>query len=156
MNETAQPQNEQLVKKEETLVPAFSLDSQLPDLHNKDNSLVIPFNLQSEYWSPEDGESVKGFIQECEVHQFPKRDNPSQMVDVECVKVMAQQSDGTIHDIINGSVRLVDVVKTFMKSGKITPGTPLEITYLGKKKNKTNANESNTWSVKPIAVKTAQ
>lgn len=145
--------SEALQKKQEAIVPAFDLKNQLPDLHSKKDALVVPFNLQSEYWSPEEGESIRGFIQECEIHQFPKRDNPSEMVDVECVKVMAQKEDGTIYDIINGSVRLVDVIKTFMKSGKITPGTPLEINYLGKRKNKTNPNESNAWSVKPIAVK---
>lgn len=143
----------EIIKKEQPLVPAFDVSKgQLPDLHSE-QVFTVPFALESEYWSPEVGEVKMGFIQACEIHQFPKRDNASIMVDVECIKLLEQLPDGTIQNVINGSKRLVDLINTFLKSGKLVPGNPLQITYTGKKKNKTNSNESNTWQVKPIAIK---
>ena len=40
----------------------------------------------------------------------------------------------------------------YVESGTIKHGTMLKITFLGKRKNKTNANFSDNWSVKPMRI----
>ena len=146
-------ENTAIEKKHEPLVPAFDItQKELPNLHGEE-IFVVPFDLQSQYWSPEEGEVKRGFIQPMEVHKFPHREDPQREVDVECVKLWEHKADGTTLHVINGSKRLVQVIKNYMSTGQIQPGTPLEISFLGEQKNKTNANKSHNWSVKPLTLK---
>jgi len=48
-----------------------------------------------------------------------------------------------VRTVVNGSKRLVAV----FENNEIAPNTPVQITYKGKKKNRTNGNMSDDWSV---------
>ena len=60
-----------------------------------------------------------------------------------------EQKNGEISSVRNASKRLVGAIE----SSKIVRGTPLRISYLGKKKNVNNAFKSDDWSVKPLLIK---
>lgn len=148
MSETA------IEKREQPMVPAVDLMSDnLPNLHNEEESFVVPLELGSSYWKPEVGEVQRGFIQEISIQKFPDQNDQTKMVDVKVVELIAQDSKKNTQKIMNGGKRLVSVVEAAMKSGKLVPGNPVEITYLGKEKNATNNKESGSWSIKPIAIK---
>lgn len=148
MSETA------IEKREQPMVPAVDLMSDnLPNLHNEEEAFVIPTELESTYWKPEDGEVQRGFIQDITVKKFPDQNDTSKLVDVKVVELIAQSSDGTTHKIMNGGKRLVNTVEAHFKSGKLISGSPVEIIYKGKEKNATNNKMSGKWSVKPILIK---
>jgi len=116
--------------------------SDLPDLAKAE---VAPLELTGEYWSPEkEGEKRRMFFNE--IRQEISTD-PASGADVELsVAYFVEVVNGDKKVIRQASRRLVGVLETF----KTASGTPLEITYLGKKKNKTNSFQSDNWSIKPL------
>jgi len=46
----------------------------------------------------------------------------------------------------------VAAIEEAVNDGRITEGMPLQITFLGEEKNKTNSFKSARWSVKPLIV----
>ncbi len=67
------------------------------------------------------------------------------------VAQFAENVDGNLRAVRNGSRRLVGIFESF--SASIKPGDAFEITYLGKKKNVSNSYKSDNWSVKRLIVK---
>ena len=65
---------------------------------------------------------------------------------------LERKADGTVQTITNGSRRLVGILEQYIENGALKKGTPLKITYMGKRKNKTNNFQSDNWSVKPLLI----
>lgn len=121
----------------------------LPDLHS---GVELPLDLASGYWTPEQvGESKKVFFEKVETIQvLSSFSNPPVIVDLEHAFFVEQTEEGEFRSIRSASKVLVGI----MTANKVRRGTPLKITYTGKRKNKSNAFDSSVWSVKPIIIKT--
>ena len=119
----------------------------LPDLSQAEPE---PVELSGEYWTPEkEGETRRLFFVGLNVEN---------VVDMESgetrellVARFAENVDGNLRAVRNGSRRLVGIFESFAAS--IKPGDPFEITYLGKKKNASNSFSSDNWSVKRLILK---
>ena len=119
----------------------------LPDLSQAEPE---PVELSGEYWTPEkEGETRRLFFVGLNVEN---------VVDMESgetrdllVARFAENVDGNLRAVRNGSRRLVGIFESFAAS--IKPGDPFEITYLGKKKNASNSFRSDNWSVKRLILK---
>lgn len=118
--------------------------SELPDLSK---AVAAPLELNGEYWTPEQaGESRRMFFNELRL------ETTTDMVsgkDVELLVAYFVQIIGGDKKVIRQASRRLTGV---LESLKIESGTPLEITYLGKKKNKTNSFLSDNWSIKPLYI----
>lgn len=136
---------EEVIEKKE--VGELSNLNTLPNLHEAN---VSPRELSSEYWTPEEsGEYKVGVIVETKEEPYEKEDNT--VIMLPCVIMLAQDTKGNFNTIKNGSVRLVATILDAVQSGEVVfTKTPVKITFLGKKKNKTNSFSSDRWSVKPI------
>lgn len=118
---------------------------------------VMPMELTSVYWTPEEkGESFRVIFLGIErVPMLPlgtedkSQLNADGMVMLPCAYFLTND-DGRVVKICNSSKRLIST----LQGSFIKPNTPLFITYLGKVKNKNNAFQSDSWSVKPLNVKT--
>jgi len=116
-----------------------------PDL---ETASVLPMDLMSTYWTPETPGESKNVV-------FSHIDD-SELIDPDSgeIKMLRtahffEQKNGEISSVRNASKRLVGAIE----SSKIGRGTPLRISYLGKKKNVNNAFKSDDWSVKPLLIK---
>jgi hypothetical protein len=133
------------VKSSET---AVSKIHSLPNLHEAKLSFR---ELSSEYWTPEnEGDYRVGVL--LNINEEPYEDEKTgETVMLPCIIFLSQNQDGTFKTIKNGSKRLVATMESNLESGEIElETTPIRITFNGKKKNKTNGFNSDTWSVKPI------
>lgn len=112
----------------------------------------VPIDLTSEYWTPEQaGESKRVYFDKIDLATV-KDLNSDDMIELECAYFIEQVKEGDeikIRRITNGSRRLVGA----LLGNKIQTGTPLVITYLGKKKNRSNNFHSDNWSIKPLMIK---
>ncbi|MAX71841.1 MAG: hypothetical protein CMC76_12220 [Flavobacteriaceae bacterium] len=126
-----------------------TLDS-LPNLHN---AKVSPRELSSTYWTPEvEGEYKVGVIMEIKEENYTD-DKSGETVKLPCIIMLNQEEDGSFNTIRNGSKRLVATIESAIESGELVLGqTPIRLSYLGKRKNKTNSYQSDRWSVKPIVL----
>ena len=142
----------QLTKTEtkQNMVESFNVKSELPNLH--ENGMELPIDLTSEYWTPNEiGEYKLCFFQEIKASTYVDK-KTGESIDLDCAHFISQDSDGTTKNIRNGSVILVSTLDEYVKDGTLTEGTPLKITFMGKRKT-SNGNNVDTWSVKPIIVK---
>ena len=116
----------------------------LPDLSRAE---AAPVELNSEYWSPEkQGETRRLFFKEINLEVVI---DPTSGKDIELpVAYFIEAIDGIKKLIRQASKRLVGALEII----KIQQGTPVEITYLGKVKNKTNQFLGDGWSIKPLYV----
>ena len=135
----------------ELAVPAFDLTSSgnLPDLATAQD---LALDLMSDYWTPDKvGEEKRVFF--VKVGQSAVKDMVSgEVTSLESVFFLEREADGNIKQIRNGSRRLVGAIQSALEQGMIRQGSPLLITYLGKKANRTNAYKSDNWSVRPLLV----
>jgi hypothetical protein len=141
----------QVVKQEnKALVQSYDLGGDLPNLHTEAKEL--PIDLSSSYWTPEQvGESKRGFYQRIEIATYVD-EKTGEAIELPCVIIVAQDQNGNVTTLRNGSKRLVASIEEAVNDGRITEGMPLQITYLGEFKNKTNSFKSARWSVKPLIV----
>ena len=141
----------ELIKTETNeLVKSFDLSGKLPNLHTEAKEL--PIDLSSSYWTPEkENESKRGFFQRIEIGTYVNQ-TTGEEVQLPCIILIAQNEKGEVTTIRNGSKRLVASIEEAVKDGRITVGMPLQITYLGEEKNKTNGYKSARWSVKPLII----
>lgn len=132
------------------LVKAYDLGGALPNLHNEAKEL--PIDLSSSYWTPEQvGEQKRGFFQRIEIATYVD-EKTGEAIELPCVIFIAQNENGEVTTLRNGSKRLVASIEEAVNDGRITQGMPLIITFLGEQKNKTNSYKSARWSVKPLIV----
>ena len=128
----------------------IDLKGALPDLNKADQ---MPIDLCGNYWTPEAiGETKRVFFVKIEPQKVMSSDS-SDVIDLECAVFLEQAPDGSVRTITNGSKRLVGVLETYTMQGILGHGTPLQITYMGKKKNKSNSHMSDSWSIKPLIIK---
>lgn len=107
-------------------------------------------DLSGEYWTPEEpGEVRRMIFAGIETRSAPDHQNPEKQVPLECVVFVLPGKKGNHKTVFNGSRRLVGV----FENGDIEKGTAVQITYNGKKKNRTNANQSDDWSVQTLKKK---
>lgn len=124
-----------------------------PDLYKAQPSAL---SIGSEYWTPEaEGESKRGFVLGIEEQEHSRAaDGEGEEVGsiiLPCIVFAEQTEKGGFKQVANGSKRLVGVIEDAIKGGTIVPGeTPLQITYVGKKKNVTNSFKSDSWDVRPL------
>jgi hypothetical protein len=107
----------------------------------------------ADYWTPEDkGESKRLFFDKIATRPVKDIQNEDVTIELECAFFLEQTTDNKgnveVKSISNGSKRLVGA----LVANKIQRGTPLLITYLGKKKNSTNTFQSDSWSIKPLTI----
>ena len=133
------------------LVPSYNLEGELPNLHQ--SAKELPVDLSSSYWTPEkEGEFKRGFYQRIEIATYVD-EKTGEAIELPCIILIAQDEKGDVTTIRNGSKRLVASIEEAVNDGRITEGMPMQITFLGEEKNKTNAYKSARWSVKPLVVK---
>lgn len=119
----------------------------LPDLQAAD---VAPLELTGEYWSPEiEGETRRMFFNEIRIEKAGDMQSGND-IDLP-VAYFVEVINGDNHVVRQASRRLTAVFEAF--ADRIPPGSPFEITFLGKRKNKTNQFLSDHWSIKPLTLK---
>lgn len=140
-------ENEKAIAAEQQNAVAVVDFNKLPDLSEAEPEAL---ELSGEYWTPENpGEKKRVFFVD-----FAKEMvlDPATGEDRELVVVrFAENAGGTLRGIRNGSSRLVGIFQQFI--AEIRPGDAFEITYLGKKRNKTNSFTSDNWKVTRLIVK---
>jgi hypothetical protein len=112
---------------------------------------VASCDLSQEYWTPNDvGEKRRMVFVEVTERTVLDQKTAEEIL-LPCV-VFIQPINGESKTVVNGSKRLVAV----FENNAMEPGTPVEITYKGKKKNRTNGNMSDDWSVVKLSAAKAK
>lgn len=138
-----------IVKHENNAMPLMPVDMSHGDLPDLDDAEEIPFDLMGDYWSPSlAGEEKRLFFDSIKSRQVQDNQNPEVTLDLPCAYFF-EKVNGEIKTITNGSKRLVAAIE----NNHIQRGTPLVVTYLGKKRNTTNSFMSDNWSVRPLVLK---
>lgn len=134
-------------EQKETGIQIISANLENGDIPDLEEAEEYPVDLLSEYWTPEKaGENKKMY--------FAKIESRSAIGDNEEIKELKtayfiEKKNGVSKSISNASRRLVGA----LEDANIKSGMAISITYLGKQKNKTNAFQSDNWSVKPLMLK---
>ena len=140
--EVSTPKNQNLS------VMALDLTQPLPDLETAD---VMPIDLMSDYWTPESpGESKRLVFVKLDTSPVRDVNDPEVEHQLACAYFLEKTLKGEIRQIRNGSKRLVGALQTVIEQGMVGQGTPLLVTFLGKKQNRTNSFKSDNWSIKPL------
>ena len=111
--------------------------------------------IGNDYWTPEgEGEYKNCFVLGIEDQEHQRMgeegDEIPESIILACVVIAEQTKDG-YKQWANGSKRLVGTIEDALKNGTIEAGiTPLQITYIGKKKNQTNSFKSDSWDIRPM------
>lgn len=125
----------------------FDLTGSVVSLPDLSKAVEMPLDLMSDYWTPENpGETKFVFFDRIDVSQVLTQDESPVLIDLECAYFLEQDSRMEIKSVRNGSKRLVGA----LLAQNVQRGTALKITYLGKKKNRSNAFKSDSWSIKPL------
>ncbi len=115
---------------------------------------VEPMAVNIGYWTPEKiGEKFHGFVVEMTTEMMPKFGCPDEekhiLFPVECI-TLVKMEDGKMKQYRVSQKVLVSNIKSGVRAGRIVTysyATPLIITYLGEKKNKTNQNKSHHFEI---------
>ena len=130
-------------------VQTIDLSGNIPSLKDANE---LPIDLCGNYWTPESpGEFKKVIFLDIKPQKVLSQ-STGELIDLDCVIFAEQNDNGDLITTMNGSIRLVGALQPYVENGTIRKGTMLKITFMGKKKNKTNANFSDNWSVKPIRI----
>ena len=106
------------------------------------------YDLMSEYWSPEkEGEARRVYFQNIRTRDV-QDEGSGEVFQLNCAFFIEPTKEG-IRTVSNGSKRLVAA----LQNNDVKSGTPLLITFLGKKKNATNSFKSDRWSIRPLILK---
>lgn len=118
------------------------------DMDALDNAQEAPVDLTQEYWTPENiGESRRMVF--TGIHDRDIIDSETGELERTLPCAFFLYKDGEdVKTVCQGSKRLVGA----FENGKIKKGAPVSVTYLGRKKNKTNQYQSDQWSVKPLLI----
>lgn len=139
------------LKEQESSFEIQAADLNKSDLPSLEDAQELPVDLCGNYWTPEHaGEFKKMFFVEIKPQKVLSATGTGELIDLDCATFLEQTEDGTIQTVTNGSRRLVGILEQYVSNGIIRNGTPLKITYMGKRKNKTNNFTSDSWSVKPL------
>lgn len=147
-----QPQTTEIASTDNNVFEAQKIDlsGKLPDLAVANE---MPIDLCGNYWTPEkEGELKRLYFVEIKPQKVLSSTGTGEIIDLDCAVFLEQKPDGTVQTITNGSRRLVGVLESYVTQGYIGHGTPLQITYMGKRKNKSNNFSSDSWSIKPLII----
>lgn len=142
-----------IVKEKETAFEIQAADLSNSTLPSLDGAQELPIDLCGNYWTPEmPGEFKKMFFVEIKPQKVLSANGTGELIDLDCATFLEHATDGTIQTVTNGSRRLVGILEQYVENGSIKRGTPLKITYMGKRRNKTNSYQSDNWSVRPLRI----
>lgn len=146
-------ENEVVLKEKESTFEVQTVDLSNSDLPSLEEAQEIPIDLCGNYWTPEHpGEYKKMFFVEIKPQKVLSATNPDALIDLDCATFLEKSENGTIQTVTNGSRRLVGILEQYIENGSLKSGMPLKITYMGKRKNKTNNFHSDNWSVRPLRI----
>lgn len=128
-------------------VQGLSGADDIPDL---DEMPTVPMSLSSEYWTPEtEHEGMR--TDKSQRNMFFLGVTTTTDVDQETGEQKTMKAayflwkkNGTVLRVRNATARLIGT----MQDNNIPVGQGVEVTYLGKEKNKTNSFSSDKWDVK--------
>ena len=104
-------------------------------------------DLAYEYWTPEtEGEMRRVYFMGVESMDVPDHQDRDKMVTLESAVMLEETTEGEFRTIVNASVRLRSILE------RLETPKAVQITYRGKKKNRSNGNMSDDWSVVTLAV----
>ncbi len=142
-NEIATIQQNNEVAKTETRFQTVDLNAQLPDLSKAKETV---FDLMSDYWTPVNDNECKRVVF-VKIENSPMVDQKTgEIIDLDCAFFL-EQVQNDVKMIRNASRRLVGSIQ----GANLQPGTPLLITWTGKKRFR-NGNTGDNWSVKPLII----
>lgn len=119
-------------------------EGNLPSL---EEAREFPVDLMSDYWTPENpGETKRVYFDKIANREVLDQES-GEVVELECAYFLEQTEEG-VKTISNGSKRLVGALSNY----EIKRGTPLQITYKGKKRNRSNQYMSDNWSIKILTL----
>lgn len=122
---------------------------EMPDLDECD---VMPLDLTSNYWTPISlNESRRAWFVEIRTLEMQTLEDPEVLIELPCA-FFYWKENGAMKGFCNASKVLV----SNLKQAHVEKGTALEITWVGKKKNSSNAFKSDNWSIKPLMLKIAK
>lgn len=144
---------ELVLKEQESSFEVQAVDLSMSILPSLTDAQELPVDLCGNYWTPENpGESKRVFFVEIKPQKVLSAQGTGELIDLDCAFFIEQNSDGALVTVTNGSRRLVGMLEQCVENGFIKSGTPLKITFMGKRKNKTNNFSSDNWSVKPLRI----
>jgi hypothetical protein len=110
---------------------------------------VASVDLSQEYWTPQQEGERKRMVFAGVSDRTVLDQKTGEEIQLPCAVFIVPGAEGEHKTIVNGSKRLVAV----FENGSVANGTPVQVTFTGKKKNRTNGNMSDTWSVVMLAAK---
>ena len=124
---------------------------------NLNDAVESDMPLGSSYWTPIDkGEVKRGVVVSLEIQSYDKFDDNTgehSVLELPVVVLAVQQSDLSWERISNGSKRLVATIEQSVKNGTISLfKTPIQIKFLGKRKNTTNGFSCDDFEVKTLII----
>ncbi len=118
---------------------------------------TAPVPLSIQYWSPEvEGEFKRGWIVAVGMQEVSDLET-SELKMLESVLFVEQADNGQMLRWFNSSKILVANIKSAIDRGELIPNTtltPVQISYIGLKKNSKNAFKSKRFEILPLLVKT--
>lgn len=135
--------------------PRVDLAQGIDEIPDIDNVEPLEINLMSEYWTPEKpGEMRNMFFTHLSENDYPNQTigEVKRLVTANFLHPRVIDGKKEMVPVSNASARLVGKLQEYVNTGMIGNGSALRIVYKGKEKNKTNANMSDAWDVKPIPV----
>ena len=141
------------LKEQESSFEIQAADLSTSDLPSLEDAQELPVDLCGNYWTPEPaGEFKKMFFVEIKPQKVLSATGTGELIDLDCATFLERSEDGIVQTVTNGSRRLVGILEQYIENGSLKSGVPLKITYMGKRKNKTNNFQSDNWSVKPLRI----
>ncbi|MCS2293093.1 hypothetical protein [Bacteroides thetaiotaomicron] len=141
------------IREQESSFVIQAADLSKNDLPSLEDAQELPIDLCGKYWTPEKpGEFRKMYFVEIKPQKVLSVTSPDELIDLDCATFLEKSADGTVQTVTNGSRILVGILEQYIENGSLKSGMPLKITYMGKRKNKTNNFQSDNWSVKPLRI----
>ncbi len=116
---------------------------------------VAPVPLSIQYWSPEtEGEFKRGWVVGIGMQEVSDLET-SELKMLESLFFVEQGENGQMIRWFNSSKILVANIKDAISRGELVPNTtltPVQITYIGLKKNSKNAFKSKRFEILPLIV----
>ncbi len=129
----------------------LNLSGSVLDLPDLSESIEMPIDLMSDYWTPETpGEFKLVIFDRIDITDVLVKDEDDNDViaQLKCAYFLEQLPNKDIKPIRNASKRLVGAIL----SAGVKRGAALKLTFMGKKKNATNSFKSDSWSVRPLLI----
>lgn len=145
-------ENELVIKENESSleVQTIDLSGEIPLLKDAQE---LPIDLCGNYWTPEmPGEYKKLIFIDITPKKVLSAQGTGELIELDCAVFAEQNENGDLVTIMNGSRRLVGILEPYVADGMIKNGTLLKVTFMGKRKNKTNSYSSDNWSIKPLRI----